>query len=146
MIRGVNRAGLAATGVALCLAMLTGCTGAEETPGGASSSDAAAGGAASPAEPVDTTDVSASVGAVPLGELASADGELAVGEEISVLVDTPGIEWEISNSDPDAVEVVEGDGDPRTVRLIARAAGESHVEFTGSIDDAADEILITVQE
>lgn len=146
MMRRVNRAGLAAAGVALCIAALTGCTGSDEASRGAASSGAAAGEAASPAQPVDTTDVSAAIGAVPLGELAAVDGRLAVGEEISVLVDTPGIEWEIGNSNPDAVEVVDGEGDPRTVRLIALAAGESRVEFSGSTEGAADAILITVQE
>ncbi|WP_053385254.1 hypothetical protein [Leucobacter celer] len=141
MIRRTNRTGLAVAGIALCLAVLTGCSGAEEASGGAPSGQAAA-----PADAGEGPgETAATIGSVPLGELASVDGELAVGEEISVLVDTPEIEWEISNSNPDAVEIVDGGGTPRTVRLIARAAGESHVEFSGSIDGAADEILITVR-
>ncbi|UOQ59886.1 hypothetical protein MUN76_12655 [Leucobacter rhizosphaerae] len=125
-------------------------------------------GAAAPGEPetpsedgtVSRTSVTepVTVGQVPIGELAGVDSELRVGEEISVLIDTPDLTWTVVNSDPEVLEVVDsGAGEaPRIVRIVAVAAGSSEVVFTGAASEAAaadaaadgaeDRIAVTVTE
>ena len=98
------------------------------------------------------------VGQVPIGELAGVDPELRVGEEISVLIDTPDLTWTLVNSDPEVLEVVDSGADdaPRIVRIVAVAAGSSEVVFSGAASDSAaadaasdgaeDRIAVTVTE
>lgn len=83
------------------------------------------------------------VAMAPVGELAGAPTELAIGEAIEVLVDTPGIDWSVTSSAPEIVEVEGAGSNPGRVRLIAVAAGEADVVFDGG-SSADDRISITV--
>ncbi|MGO1628265.1 hypothetical protein [Microbacterium sp.] len=88
------------------------------------------------------------VATVPVGELAGVDGNLHVGDEIRVMIDTPGIEWTAVSDAPEVAEVVDEDPEaaPRMVRIVATGEGETAVEFTGDGDDTQDSIAIVVGE
>lgn len=82
---------------------------------------------------------------VVLGELASIDGQIAVGETIAVLVDLPSDIWDVTNSDDGVVKVLGADSsdDASIVQLVGIARGESIVVFDGE-DDIRDEITVVV--
>lgn len=86
------------------------------------------------------------VASVPVGELGGLRGELQAGQEIHVLIDTPEVDWIVTSSAPEVVEVTNADSEanPRVVKIVAASAGESIVEFVGSIEDAHDAIEISV--
>jgi hypothetical protein len=128
------RTGLLALGVAAALAV-AGCgQGAVAEP---ESGDEVAALPQSAAETVDAT----------LGELSAVDGGIRVGEELTVLVDLPDQGWEVSNSNPSAVEIAEegSSGGARLVRITGIAAGESLVAF--EIENGErDELAVSVSE
>lgn len=82
-----------------------------------------------------------------VGELASVEGELAVGEELSVLVPLPTDQWSVENGDETVAHITEeATGDEvSVVRITALAPGESTVVFQGQ-GDISDEITVTVSD
>lgn len=83
---------------------------------------------------------------VQVGDLETLDGALGVGEEINVLIDTEGVDWRVTNSDPAVLDVVDAREGARMVRIIGLAAGESTVSFVGDTAGASDEIVVNVSE
>lgn len=84
---------------------------------------------------------------VMVGELSGYDGNLKVGDDITVLVNLPADEWEVTGSDPAVVEIVQDQRseDAAIVRLVASAPGESTVVFTNT-DGESDELTVVVSE
>lgn len=74
----------------------------------------------------------------PLSEFEVVEAALAPGDELRVLVDTPGTSWAASSSDADVLEIDDpGTGDEsRVVTITAVTAGTASIVFTG---DGADE-------
>ncbi|GAA1322749.1 hypothetical protein ACFSWE_08225 [Leucobacter albus] len=121
-----RRVAITLTGALAAAVLLAGCTSAEDG-----------------ARP-QAAEVSPVVAMLPVGELGGAPGQLAVGEEIEVVVDTPDIDWEITSSDPAVVQLADTDKNPGVVRLIAVAEGAADIVFDGGDAEARDELHVTV--
>ncbi|MGO1801833.1 MAG: hypothetical protein ACTHZW_04390 [Microbacteriaceae bacterium] len=79
---------------------------------------------------------------ISLAELEVAEVDLAVGDVLTVLVDTPGVSWRAESSDPLVLEVDDpGSGDAtRNVSITAVAEGSASLVFTGDGDEAYEVI------
>ncbi|MBL3698279.1 hypothetical protein [Leucobacter luti] len=87
------------------------------------------------------------VESAPVGEVSGLDGELRVGEELRVLIDTPDVDWRVTSADSTVAQVVEDDPDanPRVVSVRAAGAGTAVVEFMPAGRDAdAQALEVTV--
>lgn len=82
--------------------------------------------------------------AVMIGELRAADSNISIGDVIPVIVDLPDDQWEVTNSNPDSVEVAETHEKVTVVTLTGTSPGESTVEFTAENGDT-DSITVTVK-
>ncbi len=74
---------------------------------------------------------------VPLAELENTEIDLAEGDVLRVIVDTPGVVWTAESSQPDVLGLVDpGSGDEtRVVTLTAVKTGTSVVTFRGEGDE-----------
>lgn len=125
-----------ARGGAFAAVILTICLGASGCAGPASDSGHGAAGSAQGAASGDA----AVVATVPVSELSGVDGALEPGEEIRVLIDTPGVDWEVASAAEQVARVVEDDpeANPRIVRVVAEQAGTALVTFTPQAGSGAD--------
>ncbi|WP_125099938.1 hypothetical protein [Leucobacter chromiireducens] len=131
---GVGRARVqrVARGGAFAAVILTICLGASGCAGSGSDAPGSAHGAASGSAEVIAT--------VPVSELSGVDGALEPGEEIRVLIDTPGVDWEVVSAAEEVARVVEDDpeANPRIVRVVAEQAGSALISFTPQAGSDAD--------
>ncbi|GAA1604672.1 hypothetical protein [Leucobacter chromiireducens] len=91
-------------------------------------------------EAIAAAEAGAVVATVPVSELSGVDGELNVGQEIRVLIDTPGLDWDVSSDDTKTVRVIEDapHANPRVVRVVAEEEGSATVEFVPNASGAED--------
>ncbi len=90
------------------------------------------------------TTASSVVATVPVGELSGLPTEIEVGDEIEVVIDTPGIEWTAVSSDPSVVQVEGGTRNPGVLRVTAVATGSAQVTLDGGSDGAQDSVQLIV--
>ncbi|GAB3598239.1 hypothetical protein [Microbacterium tumbae] len=86
---------------------------------------------------------------VPLAELETAEIELAPGDELRVIVDTPGVSWTAESTDAAVLGIDDpGTGEEaRVVTVTALAAGTASLVFTGAGEDRFEvDRALTVSE
>lgn len=121
----------AAVATAVLAILLAGCT---SVPDGEPATEPVAETASASAPPTSAASVTPGEASLslPLSELENLDGVIQVGTRLDVLIDTPGVAWEASTTDPAvlAVDDPSPGQEARVVTVTAVAAGTADLTFT----------------